>query len=180
MVWEIVFVLVILKLPVAYVCWVIWWAVKSEPELGVEGENGGEQSWTAWHRRRRGLRGRPAQRTARRPDPHGGAHTSAREGDRDVSGRNTAGGIFGVAALVLGVLGIFFVPFALVPIGVVSLVVAILCSAKYTGLCQVAGTALHRRPRRRRLGRRGDGESAVLSLEHTPDGCRRPRRGDGR
>ena len=42
----------------------------------------------------------------------------------------------------LGVLGIFFVPFALVPIGVVSLVVAILCSAKYTGLYQIAGIAL--------------------------------------
>ena len=40
LIWEIVFVLVILKLPVAYVCWVIWWAVKSEPELSelVESE----------------------------------------------------------------------------------------------------------------------------------------------
>ena len=64
LVWEIVFVLVILKLPVAYVCWVIWWAVKSEPELGVEGDGGGGQSWTAWHRRR-------PPRNGPRNGPHG-------------------------------------------------------------------------------------------------------------
>jgi len=53
-----------------------------------------------------------------------------------------AGGIFGVAALVLGILAIFFVPFALAPLGVLCLVVAILCSAKYRGLYQVAVIAL--------------------------------------
>ncbi len=35
--WEIVFMLVILKIPVAYVGWVMWWSVKAEPEPGVEG-----------------------------------------------------------------------------------------------------------------------------------------------
>ena len=141
LVWEIVFVLVILKLPVAYVCWVIWWAVKSEPELGVEGEAGGEQSWAAWHRRRT-KPAAAAQRPARRSDAHGGTHASAREKDGGVSGRDIAGGIFGVAALVLGVVAIFFVPFALAPIGLVSLIVAILCSAKYKGLYEIAAIAL--------------------------------------
>lgn len=32
MVWEIVFMLVILKIPVVYLCVVIWWAIKPEPE----------------------------------------------------------------------------------------------------------------------------------------------------
>ena len=40
MVWEIVFMLLILKIPLVYVCVVVWWAIKSEPtppdaEVGV-------------------------------------------------------------------------------------------------------------------------------------------------
>lgn len=31
MVWEIVFMLLILKIPIVYLCVVIWWAIKSEP-----------------------------------------------------------------------------------------------------------------------------------------------------
>jgi hypothetical protein len=31
-IWEIVFLMVILKIPIVYLCWVIWWAVKSPPE----------------------------------------------------------------------------------------------------------------------------------------------------
>jgi hypothetical protein len=60
----------------------------------------------------------------------------------DRNGYDLAGGIFGVAALVLGVLAIFFVPFAFAPLGVICLVTAILCSAKYRGLYQVAAVAL--------------------------------------
>jgi hypothetical protein len=58
------------------------------------------------------------------------------------NGSDVAGGIFGVASLVLGVLAVFFVPFALAPLGVVCLVIAILCSAKYRGLYQFAAAAL--------------------------------------
>jgi hypothetical protein len=31
MVWEIVFMLVILKIPMVYLCVVVWWAIKAEP-----------------------------------------------------------------------------------------------------------------------------------------------------
>ena len=31
MAWEIVFMLVILKIPIVYLCVVIWWAIKAEP-----------------------------------------------------------------------------------------------------------------------------------------------------
>jgi hypothetical protein len=31
-VWEIVFMLVILKIPIVYLCLVVWWAVRSEPK----------------------------------------------------------------------------------------------------------------------------------------------------
>ncbi|MGZ8795419.1 MAG: hypothetical protein ACXW0F_12370 [Gaiellaceae bacterium] len=32
MVWELVFMLVILKIPVVYLCAVVWWAIKAEPK----------------------------------------------------------------------------------------------------------------------------------------------------
>lgn len=31
MIWELVFMLVILKIPVVYLCAVVWWAIKAEP-----------------------------------------------------------------------------------------------------------------------------------------------------
>jgi hypothetical protein len=31
-IWEIVFLMVILKIPIVYLCWVIWWAIKSPPD----------------------------------------------------------------------------------------------------------------------------------------------------
>jgi hypothetical protein len=31
-IWELVFMLVILKIPVVYLCVVVWWAIKAEPE----------------------------------------------------------------------------------------------------------------------------------------------------
>ncbi len=31
MVWEIVFMLLVLKIPIVYLCVVVWWAIKAEP-----------------------------------------------------------------------------------------------------------------------------------------------------
>ena len=31
MIWELVFMLVILKIPVVYLCAVVWWAIRAEP-----------------------------------------------------------------------------------------------------------------------------------------------------
>ena len=31
MVWEAVFLLVVLKIPIVYLCLVVWWAIKAEP-----------------------------------------------------------------------------------------------------------------------------------------------------
>jgi hypothetical protein len=31
-VWELIFLMVILKIPIAYLCWVVYWAIKAEPE----------------------------------------------------------------------------------------------------------------------------------------------------
>ena len=32
MVWEAVFLLIVLKIPIVYLCLVVWWAIKAEPQ----------------------------------------------------------------------------------------------------------------------------------------------------
>jgi hypothetical protein len=61
--WEILFLVVLLKIPVAYVASVVWWAIKAEPEAGVEGGTEGI-SWGPW-RRRPPKPGRPERGTPR-------------------------------------------------------------------------------------------------------------------
>jgi hypothetical protein len=31
-VWELIFLMVILKIPIVYLCWIVYWAIKAEPE----------------------------------------------------------------------------------------------------------------------------------------------------
>jgi hypothetical protein len=71
MLWFTIFFLVILKIPAAYLGYVIWWAVKDPPEPGTDPaydrvpssqDDGGGTTW-----RRRGRGGAPG----RRPGPHG-------------------------------------------------------------------------------------------------------------
>jgi hypothetical protein len=76
-VWEFVFMMVILKIPIVYLCLVVYWAVRAEPKppepalLPAEptGQDGPEPR-AAWRRRsprrpRRGPHGSPARRYAR-------------------------------------------------------------------------------------------------------------------
>jgi hypothetical protein len=67
-VWELVFMLVILKIPVVYLCAVVWWAIKAEPEVegGGATEDAAPEPWRPWHSRRRQSGPRP-----RRGGPHG-------------------------------------------------------------------------------------------------------------
>jgi len=64
-VWEAVFMLLILKIPVVYLAAVVWWAIRAEPV--VEGDGGDDGApvpltpcgWDEWKRdRRRSGRGR--------------------------------------------------------------------------------------------------------------------------
>jgi hypothetical protein len=69
--WELVIVLVVLKIPVFYVGWVLWWAIKAVPELGTEGGADGV-NWAPWRRPPTGndspaRSGRGAHRRAARP-----------------------------------------------------------------------------------------------------------------
>ena len=75
MVWEIVFMLVILKIPVVYLCAVVWWAIRAEPEPLEGAARFAEiepRTPVAWWRRR-------VRRGPRRGGPHGGpTRTAAR------------------------------------------------------------------------------------------------------
>jgi hypothetical protein len=57
-VWEAVFMLLVLKIPMIYLGAVVWWAVRAEPEVGGGGEEVGVLAplvpcgWNEWKRRR--------------------------------------------------------------------------------------------------------------------------------
>jgi hypothetical protein len=71
-IWEIVFLMVILKIPVVYLCCVIYWAIKAEPKpqegAAVTATIGPDDSGTGGRRRR--------LRTPSLPRPHGGPSRS--------------------------------------------------------------------------------------------------------
>ena len=58
----VVFMLVILKIPLVYVSWVMWYAIKAEPEIGADGEPF-DSSWKPWRR--------PSGSRPPRSGPHG-------------------------------------------------------------------------------------------------------------
>jgi len=82
-VWEIVFLMVILKIPIVYLCTVVYYAIKAEPEpAGGDGTasdgDGGPSPWKPWQSRRAGERprrggphGAPARTPTRAPRPAG-------------------------------------------------------------------------------------------------------------
>jgi len=83
-IWEIVFLMVILKIPIAYLCWVVWWAIKAEPRpeegaavtavVGDEpGPQGGSRRARPPGRLRPGPRGGPARTYARSAHAPAGA-----------------------------------------------------------------------------------------------------------
>jgi hypothetical protein len=62
-VWELIWLMVIMKIPILYLCWVVYWAIKSEPrgEEPVAALTGSGDEPSGWHPRRR----------PRRSGPHG-------------------------------------------------------------------------------------------------------------
>ena len=74
-VWEIVFLMLVLKIPIVYLCWVVWWAIKAEPEVGTQGGTDGV-NWTPWRK--------PPGSRPPRGGPHGArkARRAARNQDR--------------------------------------------------------------------------------------------------
>jgi hypothetical protein len=46
--WELVFMMLILKIPIIYLGLVVWYAIKAEPEPGVDPND--YSVWRPWHR----------------------------------------------------------------------------------------------------------------------------------
>jgi hypothetical protein len=82
MVWEFIFMMLILKIPIVYLCLVVYWAVKAEPKPPepalLPAELDGPEPRSPWRPRRsprrprRGPHGSPARgyaRTSRAPVP---------------------------------------------------------------------------------------------------------------
>jgi hypothetical protein len=85
-IWELVFMLVILKIPVVYLCWVVWWAIRAEPEP-LEGAGRlvpvtPPTPDCGWRRRR-------AELLRRGPRPRGGGRTPTPGRVLDARGRVT-------------------------------------------------------------------------------------------
>ena len=61
--WALIFMLIVLKVPVVYVCMVVWYAIRAVPEPGAS-EEPEVSIWRPW--------ARPGGRRPRPDRPHGG------------------------------------------------------------------------------------------------------------
>jgi hypothetical protein len=70
-VWEQIWLMVIMKIPILYLCWVVYWAIKSEPrhEEPVVATGAADDGPSGWRPRRgprrTGPHGRPTRTYAR-------------------------------------------------------------------------------------------------------------------
>ena len=77
MTWELIWMLVILKIPVIYLCLVVWWAIRSEPkpvEPAVLPSPVDPEPRSGWRPSRNGVDSRRPRR-----GPHGGPSRRPRE-----------------------------------------------------------------------------------------------------
>ena len=71
--WELIWLMVIMKIPILYLCWVVYWAIKSEPRseqsaaLVPASDDSDPRTWQPRHGRprRAGPHGRPTRGYAR-------------------------------------------------------------------------------------------------------------------
>jgi hypothetical protein len=86
-VWEIVFLMLILKIPVVYLGFVVYYAIKAEPRpeqgAAVTARLGGDDPGSSWRRRMRPRRFHPG--------PHGGPSRTYRRVPRTAYARAAAG-----------------------------------------------------------------------------------------
>jgi hypothetical protein len=75
-VWELIWLMVIMKIPILYLCWVVYWAIKSEPRpeepavVLTASDDGPPTAWRPHGRpRRSGPHGHPTRTYARTPRP---------------------------------------------------------------------------------------------------------------
>jgi hypothetical protein len=64
--WELIFMMLILKIPIVYLGLVVWYAIRAEPEPGVDPSE--YSTWRPWRK--------PAGPRPRRGGPHGRRDTA--------------------------------------------------------------------------------------------------------
>jgi hypothetical protein len=83
--WPIIFLAVVLKIPVLFGMWLVWWAARAEPELEDAGPDSGDHSFRRWRRQ-------PTNPRGPRRGPHGGAaHAQPEHTLRDRIRKGTPG-----------------------------------------------------------------------------------------
>ena len=104
--WELVFMMLILKIPLVYLGLVVWYAIRAEPEPGVDPTE--YSIWRPW--RSPTARGRAAAARTARATPHGRNAPAAIESRRDArrpaetgTRREAIAGLMAAGALFLGV-----------------------------------------------------------------------------
>jgi hypothetical protein len=74
-VWELIWLMLIMKIPILYLCWVVYWAIKAEPQRDEPAtarvpNDDGPEGWRPRTRPRRpGPHGRPTRSYARSRPP---------------------------------------------------------------------------------------------------------------
>jgi hypothetical protein len=64
--WTFIYLMFILKIPIVGLLWIVWWAIKAEPEPAAPHDDGGSKVHPHRHPRR------PLPRRGPRRGPHGG------------------------------------------------------------------------------------------------------------
>jgi hypothetical protein len=83
--WPIIFLAVVLKIPVLFGMWLVWWAARAEPELEDASGEGGDHTFRRWRRQ-------PTEPRGPRRGPHGGAaHAQPEHTIRDRIRKGTPG-----------------------------------------------------------------------------------------
>ena len=114
MVWELVFMLVLLKIPLVYLCMVVWWAIRAEPreEQPVVAVPRPGHARTADRLVAAGARADVARRPPRRRTARSGLRTgrarvrragerASRSGAERLAATDTIAGLLAVASIVL-------------------------------------------------------------------------------
>jgi hypothetical protein len=74
-VWELIWLMVIMKIPILYLCWVVYWAIKAEPRpeepavVVTASDDGPPTAWRPQRRPRPGPHGHPTRTYARTRRP---------------------------------------------------------------------------------------------------------------
>jgi hypothetical protein len=76
-VWELIFMMLVLKIPIIWIGYVVWWSVKAEPEI-APGDSSADVEWRPWRP--------PTNPRQRRGGPHGTPTRAGRARRRERAG----------------------------------------------------------------------------------------------